>query len=67
MLLRVNDKVSNYRKLDFPSTPEYNTTMKKKFKFLVTNDNKRKAAEMKLKETLFNRMLNDFVLEGARS
>jgi len=42
MLLRVNDKVSNYRS-DYPSTPEYNTTMKKKFKFNVTNENKRRS------------------------
>ena len=33
-------QVSNYRKFDYPSTPEYNTTMKKKFKFRVTNENK---------------------------
>ena len=33
-------QVSNYRKFDYPSTPEYITTMKKKFKFRVTNENK---------------------------
>ena len=33
-------QVSNYRRLEYPSTPEYNTTMKKKFKFNVTTENK---------------------------
>lgn len=38
--LRESVQVSNYRRLEYPSTPEYNTTMKKKFKFNVTTENK---------------------------
>eukprot|EP00092_Neocalanus_flemingeri_P063231 GFUD01076461.1.p1 GENE.GFUD01076461.1~~GFUD01076461.1.p1 ORF type:complete len:523 (+),score=152.86 GFUD01076461.1:49-1617(+) len=62
LMIIVNSKVAGHRQ-DFPSQPEYTSTMSKKFMFKRTRQSTVSGVEKMAKNGLFNLLQNQFIAE----
>jgi len=62
MMIIVNNKVAGHRQ-DYPSQPEYTSTMSKKFMFQRTKESTIRGVEMMTKNGLFNLLQNQYITE----
>jgi len=60
ILTMVNDKVMSYRP-DYPSAPEYITTLSKKFQLQRTKESTENCAWLSLKNRLFHQLVAEYV------
>jgi len=60
ILTMVNDKVMSYRP-DYPSAPEYITTLSKKFQLQRTKESTEKGVWLSLKNRLFHQLVAEYV------
>lgn len=64
IMINVNKNVASYRQ-DFPSQPEYTTTMTKKFMFKRSKASIVNGMEKMIQNQLFTKQLNNFLIERA--
>lgn len=62
VMTRVISKVAGHR-ADFPSMPEYTSTMSRKFQFRRTRESLINGMEKKAKNALFYQLQNQFIAE----